>query len=260
MAIFLGLHSSLIYFVSSCSWSSLEASSVVLCASFSATRIPTPPPLLLDLGLWIHLYPLIDICSPFFSCVSVMRAIDIFSVFRAVSRLRILPLIPLTLMVAMVISLFFLILGLRLFFWSCCFCFFCCCFIGLCGSFLLAWFDWECCCFFLWIGVLWGVWESDFPFFHCWSRLPFGWYVPFGAVIELLSGRGSGLFLVWGGRLPFGRGGRLPFCGRVGRLPFCGRGGRLPFCGRGGRLPFLSGVVGCLFSAGVVGCLFGQEW
>ena len=113
MAMFLGLHSRLIHFVSIWSCSSEGLSSVTFWASFSATRIPTPPPLLFNLGLWIHLYPLIDICSPLLSCVSVISAMDIFSVLRAASRLLILPLIPLTLMVAMVISLFFLILGRR---------------------------------------------------------------------------------------------------------------------------------------------------
>ena len=71
---------------------------------FSATRVP----LMFGLGLWIHLYPLTEMCSFFFSWVSVMSAIDIFSVFRVVSSLFMLPLIPLTFMVAMVISLFFL--------------------------------------------------------------------------------------------------------------------------------------------------------
>ena len=63
MAIFLGLHSSLIHLVSRCSGASLLLSSVVFLASFSVTRIPTPPPLLFGLGLWTHLYPFIDIFS-----------------------------------------------------------------------------------------------------------------------------------------------------------------------------------------------------
>ena len=52
MAISLGLHSSLTHFVSSCSWSSLQVFSVVLCASFSDTRIPTPPPFLFGLDIF----------------------------------------------------------------------------------------------------------------------------------------------------------------------------------------------------------------
>ena len=62
---FFGLHSSLIHIVSSCSCSSPLESSVALCAIFSETRIPIPPPELFALGLFIHLYPLIVICSPF---------------------------------------------------------------------------------------------------------------------------------------------------------------------------------------------------
>ena len=89
MAMFLGMHSRLIHFVFIRSCSSEGLSSVTFWASFSATRIPTPPPLLFVLGLWIHLYPLIDICSPLLSCVSVISAMDIFSVLRAASRLLI---------------------------------------------------------------------------------------------------------------------------------------------------------------------------
>ena len=62
---FFGLHSILIHMVSSCSCFSPLVSSVVFCAIFSETRIPIPPPELFALGLSIHLYPLIDISSPF---------------------------------------------------------------------------------------------------------------------------------------------------------------------------------------------------
>ena len=88
---------------------------VVLCCVlriFSETRIPTPTPLLFVQDLSAHLYPFIDIFSPFFSIVSVIRAIAIFSVCSRDSRLLIFPLRPPTSMVAMVISLFFLILFL----------------------------------------------------------------------------------------------------------------------------------------------------
>ena len=112
MAMFFGLLSIWIHLLSRLSCSSLVLSSVVFCAIFSETRIPTPPPLLFVLDFSAHLYPFIDIFSPFFNIVSVIRAIVIFSVCSRDCRLFIFPLRPLTLMVAMVISLFFLILFL----------------------------------------------------------------------------------------------------------------------------------------------------
>ena len=108
----LGRQSSFIHFVSNRSCSSPLLSSVVFRAIFSETRIPTPPPLLFVLCFSIHLYPLIEIWSPFFIFVSVMRAMSIFSAWRSDSRLFIFPFSPLTLIVASVISRFFLILFL----------------------------------------------------------------------------------------------------------------------------------------------------
>ena len=240
---FLGLHSRWIHFVSIWSCSSEGLSSVTFWVSFSATRIPTPPPLLFVLGLRIHLYPFIDICSPLLSCVSVISAMDIFSVLRAASRLLFLPLIPLTLMVAMVISLFFLIRGLRFFlgvvallFWS----FFVVGGVVVPGVHLVYFENHGCLIFILVWGFLLGVggvWVGGcfrtfgLSFFRGrWSRLSFG---------------GGGV-----GRLPCGRVGRLPFgrlpCGRVGRLLYFGRVGRLP-CGRVGRLSWFDRVDGLLY-------------
>ena len=276
---FLGLHSRLIHFVSIWSCSSEGLSSVTFWASFSAIRIPTPP-LLFVLGLWIHLYPLIDICSPLLSCVSVISAMDIFSVLRAASRLLILPLIPLTLMVAMVISLFFYP-GLSFFAW--------CRGIVVLVFFVvggvvvpgvhLVYFESHCCLIFIivWgflLGIGGGLVGGSFRTFGLssfrgrWSKLPFGGggvgRLPCGRVGRLPCGRIGRLpyfgrvdRLPYGriGRLPYGRVGRLP-CGRVGRLP-CGRIGKLP-CGRDGRLPYF-GRVGRLPYFGRVGRLpFGR--
>ena len=58
MAIFLGLHSSLIHFVSVVS-SSVVLSSVVWLAILLDIRILTPPPVLFLRFFPIHLYPLI---------------------------------------------------------------------------------------------------------------------------------------------------------------------------------------------------------
>ena len=250
---FLGLHSRLIHFVSIWLCSSEGLSSVTFWASFSATRIPTPPPLLFVLGLWIHLYPLVDICSPLLSCVSVTSAMDIFSVLRAASRLLILPLIPLTLMVAMVISLVFSYPGSTFFAW--------CRGIVVLVFFVvggvvvlgvrLVYFESHGCLIFI---IVWGfllgvggglVGGSSRTFglsSICgrWSRLPFGGgrvdRLPCGRVGRLPCGR-VGRLPYFGrvDRLPYGRVGRLPY-GRVGRLPY-GRGGRLPY-GRIGRLPY----------------------
>ena len=105
---------------------------------FSETRIPTPPPLLFVLDFSAHLYPFIDIFSPFFNIVSVIRAIVIFSVCSRDCRLFIFPLRLLTLMVAMVISLFFLILFLLFSAVSVCFIVsFCCSSLLL---FVVSWF------------------------------------------------------------------------------------------------------------------------
>ena len=117
MAIFLGLHSSLIHFVSTVSISSPELSSVTDPAILLDTSIPTPPPLLVFfLFFAIHLYPfmLILLFPPSF--VSDISAISIFSVWSRDSRLLIFPLIPRTLIAAIFIVLFFLILGLFFFF------------------------------------------------------------------------------------------------------------------------------------------------
>ena len=107
---FLGRHSILIHLDYNSSWSSRLLFSVVFLAIVSDTRIPTPPPLLSVLCFSIHLYPFTEIWSPFFISVSVMRAMSIFSAWSRDSRLFILPLIPLTLIVVIVSSLFFRIL------------------------------------------------------------------------------------------------------------------------------------------------------
>ena len=73
MAMFLGLLSNLIHLVSSCSCSSHLLSSEVILAIFSAIRIPTPPPLLLGLGLSVHRYPFIEIWSPFLALFRWLR-------------------------------------------------------------------------------------------------------------------------------------------------------------------------------------------
>ena len=78
-------------------------------ATLSEIRIPIPPPLLLVLFFPTHLYPLIDIWSPVFIFISVMRAMSIFSVWTNDCRLFIFPFRPLTLIATTVISLFFLI-------------------------------------------------------------------------------------------------------------------------------------------------------
>ena len=220
MAIFFGLHSSLIHFVSTWSWSSPLLSSVVFCAIFSATRIPTPPPLLFGLGLWIHLYPLTEICSFFFSWVSVMSAIDIFSVFRVVSRLFILPLIPLTFMVAMVISLFFLILGLRFFL----------CLLWISSLYSLSWVGVSLASCWFAIRVRWVIGSSS----QGWGSFVlfwlFGFWVAFLGFHSLFSpSSGAGChFLCWGSCLSLVR--------QVGCL-------------------LLAGVICCLILAGDVGCL-----
>ena len=246
-------------FLWSCSSEGL--SSVTFWASFLATRIPTPPPLLFVLGLWIHLYPLIDICSPLLSCVSVISAMDIFSVLRAASTLLILPLIPLTLMAAMVISLFFLIRGRRFFlgvvtllFWS---------FLWLVGLLSLAsvWFtlrimvasflslcgvsSWELVVFVLVVvsGLL-----------GCPLSLDDGAGCPLG-VAELVGCLVAGLVgcLVAGlvGCLVEGLVGCLILAGLVGCL-VAGLVGCLDMAGLIGYLT--AGLVGCLM-AGLVGCL-----
>ena len=216
-----------------------------------------------------------------------------FSDFSRDSRLLILPFSPLTLIDAIVISLFFLVLGLLHFD-----------FIPelllLCFLIFSFWAGWwlvhECPCDLLFKGWV-GCWD---PFIFCflimgglrwcwyghWSRLlirfglvfPRAGVIPFGRVCRLPFGRVGRLFSGRVGRLPFGRVSRLPF-GKVGRLPF-GRICRLPFgrvgrllCGRVGRLPFgrvgrrwvgslLAGLVDCLLAglvgyllAGLVGCL-----
>ena len=118
MLIFLGLHSSLIHFVSSLSWSSPELSSTTYLSMFFAIRIPTPPPSFSFLFFPIHLYPLIFTFCFSFSLVSVISAIWIFSDSSSDSRLFIFPFSPLTLIVAMVRFLFFLIFVLLRFFFS----------------------------------------------------------------------------------------------------------------------------------------------
>ena len=116
--------------------------------------------------------------------VSVMRAMAIFSVLSTDSRLLILPFIPLTLMVAMVISLFFLILFL-LFFSRLRVCFFwgSWALLGIIVGVLCGWFQSDVClrCY-LWSRFLgrflqgWlVVWFRGFLLFFCfmcWSRLP----------------------------------------------------------------------------------------
>ena len=252
MAMFLGLHSRLIHFVSIWSCSSEGLSSVTFWASFSATRIPTPPPLLFILGLWIHLYPLIDICSPLLSCVSVISAMDIFSVLRAASRLLILPLIPLTLMVAMVISLFFLIRGRRfllcvvvLLFWSS---------LWLVGLLSLAsvWITLRVmvASFLSFCGVstweLVMVWSVVVPgLLGCPLSVDDGAGCPLG-VAELIGCLVAGLV----GCLVAGSVGCLVLAGMVGCLM-----AGLVGCLMAGLVDCLmAGLVGCLM-AGLVGCL-----
>ena len=118
MLMFLGLHSSLIHFVSSLSWSSPELSSTTYLSMVFAIRIPTPPPSFSFLFFPIHLYPLIFTFCFSFSLVSVISAIWIFSDSSNDSRLFIFPFSPLTLIVAMVRFLFFLIFVLLRFFFS----------------------------------------------------------------------------------------------------------------------------------------------
>ena len=171
-----------------------------------------------------------------------MRAIDIFSVFRVVSRLRILPLIPLKLMVAMVISLFFLILGLRLF-------------------------------FRLVVSVSSVVVSLGFMVLTCWPDLIENVVVSsFGLVSS--DGCGNLIFpyFIAGAGCPSA--GRCPLerllgcfvvevagcslAGVVGCL-LAGVVGCLVFAGVVGCL-FVAVLVDCLFLAGVVDCLFWQEW
>ena len=180
-----------------------------------------------------------------------MRAIDIFSVFRAVSRLRILPLIPLTLMVAMVISLFFVVLGLCLFF-------------GLVVSvpsvivslgFLVptCWFD-------LIENVVvssFGLVSSEgcgnliFPSLIAGAGCPSVGRCPLVGLKScfLLEVVGCSMAGVVGCILA-GVVGCLVFAGVVG----CFFVARLVDC------LFVAEVVGCLYSAGVVGCFFQQGW
>ena len=78
MAIFFGLHFSLIHFVSVVS-SSMVLSSVVWLAILLDIRIPPPPPDLFFCFFPIHLYPLILDISLLVSFDSEIRAISIFS-------------------------------------------------------------------------------------------------------------------------------------------------------------------------------------
>ena len=87
MLMFFGLHSSLIHFVSSLSWSSPELSSTTYLSMFFAIRIPTPPPSFSFLFFPIHLYPFIFTFCFSFSLVSVISAIWIFSDSSSDSRL-----------------------------------------------------------------------------------------------------------------------------------------------------------------------------
>ena len=101
-----GLPSILIHLVFSCLCSSPLESSVVFSDIFFWDQDPYSSSWVFNFGLSVHLYPLIDMCSPFFSIVSVIRAIVIFSICSWDLRLLIVPFI---LMVTMAISLFFLI-------------------------------------------------------------------------------------------------------------------------------------------------------
>ena len=180
-----------------------------------------------------------------------MRAIDIFSVFRAVSKLRILPLIPLTLMVAMVISLFFLILGLRLFF-------------GLVVSVSSVVDSLGFVVLTCWPDLIENVVVSSFglvssegcgnlifPSFIAGAGCPSVGRCPLEGLLScfLVEVVGCSLAGVVGCLL----------AGVVGCLFVAGLVDCLFVAGVVGCF-FSAGVVGCLFSAGVVGCLFWQGW
>ena len=215
---------------------------------FSETRIPTPPPLLFVLDLSVHLYPFINIVSPFFNIVSVIRAIAIFSVCSRDSRLFIFPLRPLTLMLAMVISLFFLILCLLFSVASVCFT------ISFCwSSLLLSVVSW-----FVATMVIGGT---------CWYLL-----LVFVLVLLSLFLTCLGCFLAAGAGCPLFRfmasrprlsgaalGGVGFFSRGVVCCPLVGGEG-CPLVGGGDCL--LAGRVGCLFAGGIdcllagwVGCI-----
>ena len=198
-----------------------------------------------------------------------MRAIDIFSVFRAVSRLRILPLIPLTLMVAMVISLFFLILGLRLFFGlvvsvsSV---------VGSLGFVVLScWPDLIVNVVVSSFGLVpsGGCGNLFFPSFIAGAGCPSAGVCPLGRFLSsfLVAVVGCSLSGVVGCLLA-GLVGCLLLAGLVGCLFVAGVVGCLFVAGVVGCLfvagvvgcLFVAEVVGCLFLAGVVGCLFWQKW
>ena len=116
MAIFLGLHSSLIHFVSVVS-SSMVLSSVVWLVILSDIRIPTPPVLFFRF-FPIYLYPLILAVSLLVSLDSDIRAISFLSACSRVCRLFVFHCRPLVSILATTSFLFFFILGLLCFFLS----------------------------------------------------------------------------------------------------------------------------------------------